>query len=91
MRTILGIVALIIVLGAVFGTSRGAMNPFSMVVAIVAIGVFGGVMRDSVKHGKNIKGAAERDLAEMNQRISQIEADIGDIKEQIADFIIKQV
>ena len=91
MRTILGIVALMIVLGIIFGPSGGEIGLFAMVVAIVAIGVFGGIMRESVKHGKEVKGAAERDLAEMNQRISQIEADIGDIKEQIADFIIKQV
>ena len=91
MKVLLIIVAMVIVLGVIFGTSGGSINPFSMVVAIVAIGVFGGVMGDAVKHGKRAKEAAEKDLAEMNQRISQIEADIGDIKEQIADFIIRQV
>ena len=68
----------------------GGMSPFSMIVAIVAISVFGGVLRESVKHKKGINSAAQQDLTEIKQRIAQIEADIGDIKEQIADFIIKQ-
>ncbi len=91
MKTIILGIALLIVLGTIVGPSRGQMNLFSMVVAIVAIGVFGGVMGDSLKHTKKTKGAAEKDLAEVKQHIAQIEADIADIKEQIADFIINQV
>jgi hypothetical protein len=88
MRTVLIILAILVVLGFVAGTAR-AMNPFSMVVAIVAIGVFGGVLREFAKGGgtKNSKN----DMVELNERIARIEADIGDIKEQIADFIIAQI
>ncbi len=91
MRTLLIILAVLVALGVIFGAPGIAMNPFSMVVAIVAISVFGGVLREGMKHEKKIKGTVENDLAEMNQRIARIEADIGDIKEQIADFIINQV
>ncbi len=91
MRTLLIILAVLIILGVLFGTHGISMNPFSMVVAIVAISVFGSVLREGVKHEKKVKGTVENDLAEMNQRIAQIEIDIGDIKEQIADFIINQV
>jgi membrane protein implicated in regulation of membrane protease activity len=69
----------------------GSVNVFSMVIAIVAISVFGGILREFVKSRKDLNSAAQRDLTEIKQRIAQIEADIGDIKEQIADFIIKQV
>ncbi len=69
----------------------GGMSPFSMVVAIVAISVFGGILREFVKSRKNLNSAAQRDLVEIKERIAQIEIDIGDIKEQIADFIIKQI
>jgi len=87
MKIVLVIIILIVALGLVGGFAR-AMNPFSMVVAIVAIGVFGGVMKEYAKDGG--KKGSKNDMAELNQRISQIETDIADIKDQIADFIIKQ-
>ena len=67
------------------------MGIFSMVVVIVAISVFGGILREFVKSKKDLSNSVKRDLDEMRQRIANIEADIGDIKEQIADFIIKNV
>ena len=73
------------------GLMEGGMGIFQMVVAIVAISVFGGILREFVKSRKEISNAAQKDLAEINRRIAQIEADIADIKEQIADFIIKQI
>lgn len=45
----------------------------------------------SAETKRDMDSATQRDATEMEQRIAQIEADIGDIKEQIADFIIKQV
>jgi cell division protein FtsB len=83
-------VVVMVILGGLF-TSIGAMNPFSMVVAIVAIAVFGGVLREFAKGRRDASSTAQKDLAEIKERIAQIEADIADIKEQIADFIIKQV
>ena len=68
----------------------GSFNPFSMIVAIVAISVFGGVLREFAKHRKDMGSSAQEDLAEIKQKIAQMETDIADIKEQIADFIIKQ-
>ena len=69
----------------------GRMDPFWMaVVTIVAISVFGGILREFVKSRKELS-VRQEDLAEIKQRIMGIEADIADIKEQIADFIIKQV
>jgi hypothetical protein len=68
-----------------------SMNPFSMIVAIVAISVLGGILREFVKSRKDFNSSAKNDLTEIKERIAQIEADIDDIKEQIADFIIKQV
>jgi len=62
-----------------------------MVVVIVAISVFGGILREFVKSKKDLSNSVKRDLDEMRQRIANIEADIADIKEQIADFIIKNV
>ena len=82
--------AIVAIPAGLFGRFFGVLNPFSMIVAIVAISVFGGVLREFVKHKKGINNAAQQDLTEIKQRIAQIEADIGDIKEQIADFIIKQ-
>ncbi len=67
------------------------MGIFSMVVVIVAISVFGGILREFVKSKKDLSNSVHRDLDEMRQRIANIEADIADIKEQIADFIIKNV
>jgi hypothetical protein len=60
-----------------------------MIVAIVAIGVFGGVLREFAKDGG--KKNSKNETVELNERIARIEADIGDIKEQIADFIIGQI
>jgi len=88
MRMILVIVVLIVALGLVGNFAR-MMNPFSMVVAIVAIGVFGGVLREYVKGGDKKPGKGE--TTELSERIARIEADIADIKEQIADFIISQI
>lgn len=88
MKAVLVIVGIIVALGIIGGSAR-SMNPFSMVVAIVAIGVFGGVLREFAKDGG--KKNSKNDMAELNEHIAQIEADIGDIKEQIADFIISQV
>ena len=90
MRMLLVVAAVVVVLVGIFGSLRG-MNPYSMIVAIVAISVFGGVLREFVKNKRDVDGTAQKDLVEIKQRIAQIEADIGDIKEQIADFIIKQV
>jgi len=87
MKIVLLIILLVVALGFVGGFAH-AMNPFSMVVAIVAITVFGGVLKEYGKDGG--KKAGKNDMTELNQRISQIEIDIADIKEQIADFIIKQ-
>ena len=84
------IAAMVAVPVALFGFF-GSANVFSMVIVIVAISVFGGILREFVKSRKNLNSTAQKDLAEIKQRIAQIEADIGDIKEQIADFIIKQV
>ena len=67
------------------------MGIFSMVVVIVAISVFGGILREFVKSKKDLSNSVHRDLDEMRQRIANIEADIADIKEQIADFIIKNI
>jgi hypothetical protein len=88
MKTVFVILIILIVLGFVGGTAH-TMNPFSMVVAIVAIGVFGGVLREFAKDGG--KKTSKAETIELNDRIARIEADIADIKEQIADFIINQV
>ena len=87
---IIALVVISILMGgcSVFG---GIMNPFSMVVTIVAISVFGGVLREIAKNRKGVSNAAQKDLEEIKQRMTQIEANIDDIKEQIADFIIGQV
>ena len=90
MRMLLIVAVLAVALVGLFGSFSG-MNLFSMIVAIVAISVFGGVLREFVKSKKDVDSAAQKDLAEIRQRVAQIEADIGDIKEQIADFIIKQI
>ena len=84
------IAAMAVIPAGLFGFF-GGMNPFSMVVTIVAISVFGGILREFVKSRKDLSNATQKDLAEIKQRIEQIEIDIGDIKEQIADFIIKQI
>ena len=67
------------------------MSVFTMVLGIVAISVFGGILREFAKSKKDFNSATQKNLAEINERITQIEEDIADIKEQIADFIIKNV
>ncbi len=64
-------------------------DPFSMVVAIVAISVLGGILREILKTRKDFNTSSQKELVEIKQHIAKIEADIADIKEQIADFIIK--
>jgi len=65
------------------------MEPFSMVVAIVAIVMATGVLREFVKNRTNFNTASQKEMVEIKQHLARIEADIADIKEQIADFIIK--
>ena len=91
MRILLIIAIVIICLNILGFSTRGGMNAMSMVVAIVAIAVFGGVLREFVKTKKDVSSDVRGELETMKQHIAQIEADIADIKEQIADFIIKQV
>lgn len=64
-------------------------DPFSMVVAIVAISVLGGILSEILKTRKDFNTSSQKELVEIKQHIAKIEADIADIKEQIADFIIK--
>ncbi len=73
--------------GGMFGTTGG----IPVIVMIVAIVVFGGILRELAKNRKDLKGATQKELVEIKEHIARIEADIGDIKEQIADFIIKQI
>lgn len=63
-------------------------NPFSMVVAIVAIVMITGLFRDMIKRRHEFS-ASHKELVEIKQRLTSIEAELADIKEQIADFIIK--
>ena len=91
MVRLLVIAAVPIAIAAGMLNSLGNMNVFSMVVVIVAISVFGGVLREFVKSKKNADKSVQGDLAEIKQRLAQIEADLEDIKEQIADFIIREV
>jgi ABC-type multidrug transport system fused ATPase/permease subunit len=77
-------------LGAI-GSVFGSLSGIPVIVMIVAIVVFGGVLRELAKSSKNLSRNSRKDLDEIKQRISQMEADIADIKEQIADFIINQV
>jgi hypothetical protein len=58
---------------------------------IVAVSVIGGVMREFVKSKKDFSSTTQKELVEIKERLAQIEIDIADIKEQIADFIIKQI
>ena len=76
------------VLSTVVGSAFGGIP---MIVVLVAIIVFGGVLREFAKNTKNLSRTSQKDLDEIKQRITQIEVDIADIKEQIADFIISQV
>ncbi len=63
-------------------------GPFSMIVAIVAIVMATGVLREFIKR-RNVFSASQKEMLEIKQHLARIEADIADIKEQIADFIIK--
>ncbi|HGE70948.1 TPA: hypothetical protein ENX78_08945 [Candidatus Poribacteria bacterium] len=63
-------------------------EPFSMIVAIVAIVMITGLFRDMIKRRHDLS-ASNKDLTEIKQRLTSIEAELADIKEQIADFIIK--
>lgn len=64
------------------------MNPFSFVIAIVALVMITGLLKEAIKQRQN-SASSKKDLEEIKLHISQIEADIADIKEQIADFIIR--
>jgi uncharacterized membrane protein len=73
-----------------FGMLGGMfMEPFSMVVAIVAIVMVTGVFREFVKRRNDFNSVSQKEMVEIKQHLARIEADIADIKEQIADFIIK--
>ncbi len=74
--------------GNVEGMSMSFANPFSMVVAIVAIVMITGLFRDMIKRRHEFS-ASHKELIEIKQRLTSIEAELADIKEQIADFIIK--
>jgi len=63
-------------------------GPFSMVVAIVALVMITGLFKEAIQQRQK-STASKKDLEEIKYHISQIEADIADIKEQIADYIIK--
>ncbi len=91
MGMVLVVIVAIAVLSSVLGVSMHIANPFSMVVAIVAIAVFSGVLREALKNRRERSKTDQTEMAEVRQRMSRIEADIGDIKEQIADILIKQV
>lgn len=69
-------------------TEGFSMNPFSFVIAIVAIVMITGIFREAIKR-RHDAAASQKDLIEIKQHIAKIEADIADIKEQIADFIIR--
>jgi len=64
------------------------MGPFSFIIAIVALGMVTGLLKEAFKQRQN-STASKKDLEDIKHHISQIEADIADIKEQIADYIIK--
>jgi uncharacterized integral membrane protein len=64
------------------------MNPFSFVITIIALVMITGLLKEAIKQRQNT-ASYKKDLDEIKLHISQIEADIADIKEQIADFIIR--
>jgi hypothetical protein len=70
------------------GTSMNFASPFSMVVAIVAIVSVMGFLRELVKRRHDFS-VSNKELVEIKQRLTGIEAELADIKEQIADFIIR--
>lgn len=75
----------------VFGLVSGMFGGVPIIVMIIGIIVLGGVMREAVKSRRNDSRASRKELDGIRQSIVQIEADIADIKESIADFIINQV
>lgn len=75
----------------VFGLVSGMFGGVPIIVMIIGIIVLGGVMREAVKSRKNDSRASRKELDEIKQSIVRIEADIADIKESIADFIINQI
>jgi hypothetical protein len=74
--------------GMLEDTSMHIADPFSMVVAIVAIVSVVGLLRELVKR-RHDSSVSNKELVEIKQRLTGIEAELADIKEQIADFIIK--
>jgi len=94
MLRVLIIIVVIVVLISHFGTPFTGMEgmfmqePFSMVVAIVAVVMFTGVLREFIKR-RNVFSASQKEMEEIKRHLATIEADIADIKEQIADYIIK--
>ena len=85
-------VVIIVLIGSLGSLSAFITTiPLPMVLAIAAMVVLGGILREFVKTRKDINSVTRKNLEELRQHIAQIEADIADIKEQIADFIIKNV
>ena len=74
--------------GMVEGTFMNFASPYSMVVAIVAIGCVAGVLEKLIRRRHDFS-VSNKELVEIKQRLTGIEAELSDIKEQIADFIIK--
>jgi ABC-type multidrug transport system fused ATPase/permease subunit len=85
------LVAISVVGGALSGVVGGVFGGIPMIIIVVAIIVLGGVLREFAKSARNLNSASRKDMEEIKQRISQIEVDIADIKELIADVIISQV
>lgn len=85
------IVAISMVGGVLNNFAGGAYAGIPVIVIIVAIGALAVVMKEFVRKTKDVNRTSRRDLEEIKQRISKMEADIGDIKEQIADLIINQI
>lgn len=94
MLRVLIIIVVIVVLISRFGTPfMGMMEGMfmdgtSMIVAIVAVVMFAGVLREFIKR-RNVFSASQKEMEEIKRHLAVIEADIADIKEQIADYIIK--
>ena len=94
----MGVLMVIMILVAVSVTGGvlstvvgGVFGGIPMIVILVAIVVLGGILRELAKNTRNFNRASRKDIDEIKDHISQIEADIADIKEQIADLIISQV
>jgi len=90
MFRVLIIIVVIAVLISHFGTTFTGMGGMFMdgVVAIVAVVMFAGVLREFIKR-RNVFSASQKEMEEIKRHLATIEADISDIKEQIADYIIK--